>query len=124
MQQNLLYHDLSHQIIGCAFRVHTKLGSHLPEHCYEHALVHEFSRVGIPAVEQQRFEVYYDDQHVGHFFTDIIVDSKIVLEIKSTDRLIPNYESQLFTYLRVTKIKVGYLLNFGNKSVQFKRLIL
>ena len=124
MTKDFLYKDLSHQIIGCAFKVHTALGSHLPEHCYEHALVHELHRLGISAVEQQRFEVYYHDEHVGHFFTDIIVDSKIVLEIKSTDKLIPNYESQLFTYLRVTKLKVGYLLNFGNKSVQFKRLIL
>ena len=124
MTNNFFYKDLSHQIIGCAFRVHTALGSHLPEHCYEYALLQEFSKTGIPAVNQQRFEVYYNDAHVGHFFTDIIVDNSIVLELKSDERLSTNHESQLFTYLRVTKLKVGYLLNFGNKSLQFKRLIL
>jgi len=124
MTTEFYYKDLSHQIIGCAFRVHTKLGSHLPEHCYEHALILELTKLGIHSVEQQRFEVLYDETHVGHFFTDIIVDSKIVLELKSDERLTLNHESQLFTYLRVTKLKVGYLLNFGNKSLQFKRLIL
>jgi len=124
MTKEFYYKELSHQIIGSAFKVHTALGSHLPEHCYEHALILELTKSGIPCVEQQRFEVYYHDQHVGHFFTDIIVDNKIVLELKSDERLTLNHESQLFTYLRVTKLKVGYLLNFGNKSLQFKRLIL
>ena len=112
MTNNFLYHDLSHQIIGCAFKVQSALGSHLPEHCYEHALILELNKSGIPCVEQQRFEVYYNDAHVGHFFTDVIVDNKIVLELKSDERLTTNHESQLFTYPRVTKLKVGYLLNF------------
>jgi GxxExxY protein len=124
MKQNFLYHDLSREIIGCSFRVHTKLGSFLPEHCYESALMIELEDSGIPAVRQVRYEVYFKDQHVGHFFSDIVVDGKVILELKSADSITHNHESQLFTYLRASGLKVGYVLNFGVKSFQFKRLIL
>jgi GxxExxY protein len=121
---NFIFKELSFTIIGVAFKVHRAIGSHLPEHCYESALIHEFNMQDIRCTRQQCYQVYYDGAHVGHFFTDIIVDDKIILELKSDERLTANHQSQLFTYLRVTGLKVGYLINFGTKSVQFKRLIL
>jgi GxxExxY protein len=124
MIKDFIFKELSYSIIGAAFRVHSSLGSHLPEHCYEHALVIEFARLGVPCVEQKKFEIYYNGQHCGHFFTDIVVDNRIILELKSDERLTANHESQLFTYLRSSGLRVGYLLNFGYKSLQFKRLIL
>ncbi len=121
---DFLYKELSYQIIGAAFRIHTKLGSGLPEYCYERSLMLEFESLGIPCIEQQRYEVHYNDTFVGHFIADLIVDNRIILELKSEERLIKPFEVQLFTYLRTSGLKVGYVLNFGSKSLQFKRLIL
>lgn len=121
---NILFKELTDRIIACAFKVHTKLGCFLPEHCYNRALAYELAIQDIPCIQQQKFDVYYDDTHVGHFFTDIVVDNKVILEIKSSEHITPNHLAQVFTYLRISKLKVGYVLNFGVKSLQFKRLVL
>ena len=121
---NILYRDLSYQIIGLAFKVHAKIGSALPEHIYHHSLEQELLASGIPYTSQERHDVYYNHEQIGHFFSDIIVDSKIILELKSDETITQGHLSQLFTYLRVTGYRVGYLLNFGTKSLSFKRLIL
>ena len=121
---SFLYRNLSYQILGCAFTVHSSLGSHLPEKVYENALVMEFQRLSIPYTRQKQYEVTYDGTHCGHFFTDLIVNNQIILELKSDEFISSSHQSQLFTYLRVCNLKVGYILNFGRRSLQFKRLIL
>ena len=121
---SILFRELSYQVIGASFTVLTRLGCSLPESCYEQALMLEFARLGIPAVHQQYFDVYYDGARVGHMYLDIIVDNSIVLELKSADRIISLHESQLLTYLRVSKLRVGYIVNFGYKSLQFRRMVL
>ena len=118
------YKELSYQIIGAAMRVHTKIGPGLPEYCYESALCVEFDEMEIPYIRQKRHSVYYKGKYCGVFVSDLIVNNQIILELKSDDRLLPHFYSQLFTYLRITKLKVGYLINFGVKSFKFKRLIL
>ena len=122
--KNILFRDLSYQIIGLAFKVHAKIGASLPEHVYHHALEQELLVSGIPYTSQECHQVYYNGSNVGHFFTDIILDNKIILELKSTDCITHGHQSQLLTYLRVTGLHVGYLLNFGSKSLTFKRLVL
>ena len=120
----ILYKELSYAVIGACFAVHTRLGCALPEVCYNRALSVEFTNKKIKHDIQKKFDVFYDFVQVGHFFSDIVIDNKIILELKSNDKLTANHESQLFTYLRVSKLRVGYLVNFGLKSLQFKRLIL
>jgi len=116
--------DLSYTIIGIAFKVHSKLGCGLPEHCYQHALEAEFTVSRIPFLSQKRHDVHYNGEYVGHFFTDLIIDNKIILELKSNDHISVNHESQLFTYLHASGLKVGYVICFGARSLKFKRLIL
>ena len=120
----LLYHDLSYQVIGICFKVHSTLGAALPEHCYHHALEMELLKADLMFTSNQRLYVYYDNAQVGHFYTDIIVDNKIILELKSDERITSRHESQLFTYLHSTGLRVGYIVNFGTSHLQFKRLIL
>jgi GxxExxY protein len=124
MAREIYYKQLSYQIIGAAFTVHSRLGCGLPEHCYQRALELELNNRDIPFSAQRRFPVTYDELDVGYFITDLIIDSKIILELKSDERITLNHEAQLFTYLHVTSLKVGYVLNFGVKHMQFKRLIL
>jgi GxxExxY protein len=121
---NILYKELSHTIIGLAMRVHTKLGAGLPEHCYSRALALEFTASNIPYSREYRVDVIYNNEIVGHLIPDIVVDSKIVLEFKSDQAIYPHHISQLFSYLKATRLRVGYVINFGYKSLQFKRLIL
>jgi GxxExxY protein len=118
------YRNLSYQIIGICFKVHKALGPGLPELVYNKALYLEFARQYIPIETERTFKVHYDGVDVGLYRCDLIVDSKIILELKSDVRLTRNHEVQLLTYLNITSIKVGYLVNFGNRKLEFKRLIL
>jgi GxxExxY protein len=120
---NILYKGLSHTIIGIAMRVHTRLGAGLPEHCYSRAMAIEFNDNHIPYSREFKVIVHYNDEPVGHLIPDIVVDSKIILELKSDNSIYPYHISQLFSYLHATKLRVGYVLNFGHKSLQFKRVI-
>ena len=124
MTDNILFKDLSYRIIGIAFKIHSKLGCALPEKCYQHAFQQEIDTQHIPFTAQQAHQVYYNDNLVGIYYSDLIIENKIILELKSDDRITQGHVSQLFTYLRVTGIKVGYVINFGAKSLQFKRVIL
>jgi GxxExxY protein len=121
---NILYRELSHTIIGIAMRVHTKLGAGLPEICYSRSMALEFDAHDIPYSREFKVIVSYNDEPVGHLIPDIVVDSKIILEFKSDNAIYPHHISQLFSYLHATKLRVGYVLNFGYKSLQFKRLII
>ena len=125
MSDSFLFKELSYSIIGAAFRVHSTLGCGLPEHCYNRALFIELTdSVHVSAVQQKLYDVHYAGSKVGHFFADIVVDNSIILELKSDDRLTASHESQLITYLTISGIRVGYLINFGVASLQFKRLVL
>lgn len=121
---NILFKDLSYKIIGIAFKIHRLLGPGLPEHCHEHALSIELFNLNIPTTFQQHHELFYNNDYVGHFFTDIIVDNKIILELKSDNSITSSHISQLITYLKATRLKVGYVVNFGSLHLQFKRVIL
>ena len=124
MKDTFIYKELSYKIIGICFKVHRELGSALPEYCYQRALELEFKKQGIPCTSQEHVDVHYDSTYVGHFIPDIIVDNSIILELKSDNGITANHISQLITYLTTTKLRVGYVVNFGVKSVQFKRLII
>ena len=123
-QRNILYKELSDTIIGIAMKVHTKLGSALPEHCYSRAMALEFDSHNISYNREYKVIVSYNDQPVGHLIPDMVIDNKIVLEFKSDQAIYPHHISQLFSYLHATKLRLGYVLNFGHKSLQFKRLII
>jgi GxxExxY protein len=121
---NILYKELSHTIIGIAMRVHTRLGGGLPEIVYTRSMAIELETAGIPYSKEFKVLVEYNEQPVGHLIPDIVVDNKIIMELKSDKDIYPHHLSQLLSYLRATHIKVGYVVNFGLASLQFKRLIL
>ena len=121
---NILFKELSNTIIGVAMRVHTKLGAGLPEIAYSRSIAIEFDSCNIPYSREFKVDIIYNDQSVGHLIPDIVVDSKIILEFKSDNAIYPHHISQLFSYLHATHLRVGYVLNFGVKSLQFKRIII
>jgi GxxExxY protein len=115
---------LTGQIIGAAMHVHSRLGCGLPELVYSRAMGLEIEVLGLEFSRERYFEVQYQDSHIGKFYVDMIVEGKVILEFKSHERITQGHLSQLFTYLRVSGVRVGLLFNFGACRLQFKRLIL
>jgi GxxExxY protein len=111
--------DLTNQIIGLAMRVHTRLGPGLLENAYERCLCHEFESQVVPYARQVELPIQYNDLQIScGYRADIIVADQVILEIKSVDRLLPIHESQLLTYLRVGKHRIGLLINFNTISLK------
>ncbi|MEO8577475.1 MAG: GxxExxY protein [Gemmatimonadales bacterium] len=107
-------HDpLTEVIIGCAFKVRHYLGAGLLESAYQTFLGHEFSRLNLCFVSQETFPVTYDgiEVKVG-FRPDFVVDEKVIVELKTVTTILPIHKAQVLTYLRLTGIKTGLLINF------------
>jgi GxxExxY protein len=110
------YKELTAKIIEIFYRVYNKLGYGFLEKVYENALMIEFKKEGIPAGAQVPIKVYYDDKEIiGEYCADILVDDKVMVEIKATKKLVEDNEAQLLNYLRATDIEVGLLFNFGTE---------
>jgi len=114
--------DITKEIIGAAFEVHNTLGSGFLEKVYQNALMVEFKLRKIAAEAEKPISVYYRGEMVGNYIADIVVEDKIIVEIKAIKALSEIHEVQLVNYLTATGIEVGLLLNFG-KSVEVKRRI-
>ena len=106
--------DLTEKIIGCAIKVHRVLGPGLLESAYEVCLVHELRKAGLKAERQLALPVIYEDIRLdADYFIDILVENRIVLELKSVEHLLPIHEAQLLTYLKLANKKLGLLINFN-----------
>ena len=111
---------LTETIIGCAFKVHNALGAGFLEKVYENALCIELTKQGLKAKQQAPIEVYYEGEVVGNYCADLLVEEKIIVELKAVQTMSKAHEVQLVNYLTATGIDIGLLLNFG-PSVQIKR---
>jgi GxxExxY protein len=124
-KSKFLFQKESELILKSAFNVYNELGNGFLEKVYENSLFIELKTNGFSVETQVPIPVYYKNNIVGKYFADIVVNDKIILEIKSCRTLEKIHESQLLHYLKATKFKVGYLLNFGyEKKLQYKRFIL
>jgi GxxExxY protein len=112
-------YDLTDKIIGLAIDVHREMGPGLLEVIYEDCLCHELGRAGLKFGRQVPVPLVYEDVRLDCAFrADIIVEDMVLLELKSIDRLAPIHEAQMLTYLKVSKIRVGLLINFGSKLLK------
>ena len=119
--------EITHRIIGAAMRVHRRLGQGLLKSVYVACLCHELRRAAIPFDRQGRLPVRYNDVTLNcGYVADIIVQSTVVLELKSVERIMPLHEAQLLTYLRLTDCLIGLLINFDTVSLTdgIKRYVL
>jgi len=116
--------ELTQKIIGAAFQVHGELGPGFLEKVYETALLQELSESGVQAQPQLEIGVKYKGRRVGTYFADILVDNKVICEVKAVQALSSAHEAQLLHYLKATDSTLGLLLNFGADRLQFKRLVL
>jgi len=119
----LLYKELSETVLGGVFKVHNHLGPGLLESAYEGALVIEFRNRSLVVERQVVFPLYYSGELAGAYVADMVVEGKLILELKSVKELSGTMEAQLINYLRLSKVPVGYLVNFRNERVEWKRRV-
>jgi GxxExxY protein len=112
--------DLTDKIICCAYKVHNTLGAGFLEKVYENALRFEMESIGIKVAQQMPIHVFYKNQTVGEYFADLVVEEKVVLELKAVETLSSVHEIQLKNYLLGCRLELGLLLNFG-KKVEVRR---
>ena len=119
-----IYKRESDELIGCAIEVHNALGYGLLEKPYERALVVEFGIRSIPVEQQKRFELIYKGRNVGDFVPDLIVYGKIIVDTKVIERITDREVGQMMNYLKITGLRLGYILNFKNRKLEWKRVVL
>jgi GxxExxY protein len=122
----ILYKELSYAIVGAAIEVHRHMGPGQLEANYERAFAKELSLRCVPFRRQVPFTSYYKGEVVGEFVADLIVDERVIVELKAVDRVHPSARAQLIGYLRATNIRLGLLINFNEAVVHrgIKRIVL
>ena len=116
---------LTEKIIACCFRVHNELGPGFAEKIYHKALMIAFEDDGLAYEAEKTFEVFFQNKKVGSFRQDLLVESKVIVEIKALTGNVPEvFKYQVLSYLKASGGHVGLLINFGNKSCHIKRFVL
>ncbi len=119
----LIQHELSNKVLGIAFKVHNVLGVGLHESAYEEAFCIELANADIAYERQKVFPIQYCRQYIGTCIADIVVNNTIIVELKSVRELNPVMFSQLLNYLKLSGLQVGYLINFHNLKVEWRRFV-
>ena len=117
----LVYEELSYQIRGALYDVYNTLGTGFREETYKLAVVSELDQRGIPVKREVHFEIKYKGKVIDLYRADIVVDDKVILELKVADELHPRHTAQLLSYLKASGLQLGLLVNFGKERVQIVR---
>ena len=123
-ETKLIHRELVYAIVGCAIEVLNELGHGLNEKPYENALAVEFGLKGIAYEQQARFDVTYKGRLVGEYVPDLIAAKAVVVDTKVIDRITDIERGQMINYLRITKLRVGVILNFKHPKLEWERLVL
>jgi len=122
-RSDLLFPELSYQLIGALFDVHNTLGSGYQEKYYQKAIAALLKKLKIPFREQVLVEIKVGDELIAKGYADFLIDEKIILEIKKGDSFRKNNIDQLHSYLKMTGLKLGILANFTSKGLLYKRIV-
>ncbi len=118
---DLKYGKITWIVIGCAFDVINELGTGFLESVYEKALLLALRQKGIAAYAQHPIHVFFRGENVGDYYADLLVEDKVIVELKTVKILLPEHEAQIINYLNATQIEVGLLINFGVPRIEIKR---
>ena len=122
-RNDLLYPELSYQIIGILFEVYNKMGYGYQEKYYQKAISDKLKEINLPFREQFVVEIIFNGNEIGKYFSDFIIENKIILEIKRMDKFLKRDMEQAYAYLKATNLKLGILANFTKRGLQFKRIV-
>jgi len=121
---NIIYRDLSYQIMGAIFEVHKELGPGFLESVYKKALLLELTGRGMKVDEEKVFALIYKGKKVGTHRLDLIVEDRIVVELKTVERFAPHHTAQLLSYLKASGHRLGILVNFSKSKVESRRVVM
>jgi len=122
--QNLIYKGECFKIIGACMEVHKELGPGFLEAVYQEALAMEFSRQNIPFVQKKGLDIEYKKILLNKKYeADFFCYDKIIVEIKALNKLISDHEGQILNYMKASNCKLGILVNFGERSLKYKRMV-
>jgi len=123
--KDLIYKNEVYQIIGICMEIHRILGKGFKEIVYKDAMEYEFKQLNLNYEREKNYEIEYKSTILAHSFSaDFIYDDKIILEVKAQQGVIEDHFKQTINYLAATKLKLALIINFGEDSLKFKRLIL
>lgn len=123
MNEHLKYSDITEKLIGCAMRVHQKMKNGYLESVYQNCLAIELDKAGVRYTKEVELPIYYEEVKVGKRRVDFLIEEKIIVELKAQVELNNAHLAQGLNYLETHNLEIGLLINFGSKSLQFRRLI-
>ena len=119
----LLHRELTYKLIGIFYKVHTVLGCGFPERIYQRAIEIELKKENIPYEKEKELEVKYAAEKVGYFRLDLIIDEKVIIELKAAERLPKIFREQLISQLKASPYELGLLVNFGTPKLEYIRMV-
>ena len=122
-RKDLLYPQLSYQLVGILFEVANELGYGYQERYYQRAIAAKLKESNLPFKQQVPIKIKFQGNEIGNYFLDFIIDDKIILEVKRGDKFLKRNIEQLYAYLKATNLKLGILTNFTKNGLQFKRVV-
>jgi len=122
-KEKLLYPDLSYQIMGILFEVHNKLGTKYQEKHYQNAVEIKLKELNIPYQREKKVNVKFENEDLGEFYIDFVIDDKILLELKKIWRITPNDVKQVLRYLDALNLRLGIIANFKRKRLEYRRIL-
>ncbi|WP_151085857.1 GxxExxY protein [Hymenobacter baengnokdamensis] len=117
------FHDLTRRVIGCAMRVHSELGSGFPELIYQRGLAVELKQEGVSFQGEIQLPVFYKDTAIGARRADFLIEGQVLVELKAVSELSDAHYAQTINYLKAYRLEVALLINFGEASLRFRRLL-
>jgi len=117
----LKFEEITRAVIGCAFEVVNELGVGFLESVYEKALLLALRQKGVVVTAQYPIKVLFRGECVGDFYADLLVEHKVIVELKAVKEILPEHQAQIINYLNATGVEVGLLINFGSPKLEYKR---
>ncbi len=122
-KEKLIYPELSYILIGILFEVHNKLGNKYQEKHYQRAIEIKLKELGLSYKREQRVDVKFDNDKLGEFLLDFVIDDKIILELKTIWRITQDDVKQVLRYLEATKLKLAIIANFKHQRLEYRRVL-
>jgi len=119
----IIHKEIAYKIVGCGYTVYNELGYGLLEKVYENALCVAFDEAGLRHKIQHPIQISFHGANIGSYFADILVEDKIIVELKSCKTIIHEHEAQLLNYLTATNLSLGIIINFAPEQLEYKRLV-
>lgn len=119
----LLHKDITKEIIDSAFKVHNCVGCGLLEKVYGNALVWDLELKQKKVTAQRQYKILYCEKEVGIYYADLVVENKVIVEVKSVEKIDDIHRAQLLNYLRISGLRVGLIVNFARPKLEYERLV-